>query len=148
VDYLEESGIQLDENNEEITNFEVDGCGLPNGFGAYNRLHTRSGEAEVLEAVCFNKCTTCVVSVEELAAGGLSAFPNPTEDVLMVTMNSIANDAVLSLVDMTGRVVWSTNIAGASQAATQIEMGAFEAGMYFVRMEAVGAQSVLRILKQ
>jgi hypothetical protein len=49
---------------------------------------------------------------------------------------------------MTGRVVWSTNIAGASQAATQIEMGAFEAGMYFVRMEAVGAQSVLRILKQ
>ncbi|MDA8978962.1 T9SS type A sorting domain-containing protein, partial [bacterium] len=76
------------------------------------------------------------------------AFPNPTQEVLMVTMNAIANDATLSLVDMTGRVVWSTNIAGASHAATQIDMAAFEAGMYFVRMEAEGAQSVLRILKQ
>lgn len=148
VDYLEESGIQLDENDEEITNFEVDGCGLPNGFGAYNRLHTRSGEAEVLEAVCYNKCTTCVVSVEELAAGELTAFPNPTQDMLMVSMNAIANEATLALVDMTGRVVWSTNVAGANQATMSIDMSAFEAGMYFVRMEAEGAQSVLRVLKQ
>ena len=61
VDFIEESGILLDEEGNELSNFELEGCGLANGFGAYNRIHERSGEAEILEAVCFNKCTTCVV---------------------------------------------------------------------------------------
>lgn len=148
VDYLEESGIQLDENQEEITNFEVDGCGLPNGFGAYNRLHTRSGEAEILTAVCYNKCTTCVVSVDELSAGQLSAFPNPTSDELTVVLGAVADQAELTLQDMAGRTVWSRTIAGATQAVTNIDFTGFEAGMYVLEMRANGARSAIRILKQ
>ena len=59
TDYLEESGMQIDSEGNEINNFEVDGCGLPNGFGGYNRIHERSGEAEVLSSVCFNGCSPC-----------------------------------------------------------------------------------------
>jgi hypothetical protein len=148
VDYLEESGIQLDENQEEITNFQVDGCGLPNGFGAYNRLHTRTGEAEVLTAVCYNKCTTCVVSVDELTAGHLSAFPNPASDALTVVLGAVANEAELTLQDMAGRTVWSRSINGATQAVTSIDLVGFEAGLYVLEMRANGARSAIRILKQ
>ena len=148
VDYLEESGIQLDENQEEITNFQLDGCGLPNGFGAYNRLHTRSGEAELLTAVCYNKCTTCIVSVEELTAGHISAFPNPTTDVLNVVLAAVANEAELTLQDMAGRKVWSRSINGATQAVTHIDLAGFEAGLYVLEMRANGARSAIRILKQ
>ena len=73
VDFVEESGILLDEEGNEITNFEAEGCGLPNGFGAYNRIHERSGEPEILDAVCFNKCSTCVVSVDEITAAQFNA---------------------------------------------------------------------------
>ena len=148
VDYDEESGIQLDENDEEIANFEADGCGLPNGFGAYNRIHTRSGEAEVLEVVCFNKCTTCVVGVEDLAAGALIAFPNPTEDAFTISLSAIADDAELSLLDLAGRVVWSTQVVGATNAQLIMDMSGYVAGIYFVRLQVDGAQSVLRVVKR
>lgn len=59
VDFLQESGILLDEEGSEIMNFEDAGCGLPNGFGAYNRTHDRSGEPEELGLVCFNRCSPC-----------------------------------------------------------------------------------------
>ena len=48
VDFVEESGILLDEEGNELANFEADGCGLPNGFGAYNRIHERSGDLRFL----------------------------------------------------------------------------------------------------
>ncbi|MGB1074970.1 MAG: T9SS type A sorting domain-containing protein [Flavobacteriales bacterium] len=147
TDYVEESGIQLDENDEEITNFEIDGCGLPNGFGAYNRLHTRSGLAETLEAVCYNKCTTCIVAVEEWSAGELMAYPNPANGQLTVLMSAISSVANLELVDMTGRVVFSQSISGASHAVEIIDMSPFDSGIYLLRMEAAGSASVLRLVK-
>ena len=59
TDYIEESGIQIDSEGNEISNFEWDDCGMPNGFGGYNRIHERSGEAELLSSVCFNSCAPC-----------------------------------------------------------------------------------------
>ena len=59
IDYIEESGIQLDSEGNESSNFEWAGCGVPNGFGAYNRLHVRSGVDETLAATCFNSCSPC-----------------------------------------------------------------------------------------
>ncbi len=59
IDYIEESGMQLDSEGNEISNFELSGCGVPNAFGAYNRLHVRSGVDETLAAVCFNICSPC-----------------------------------------------------------------------------------------
>ena len=58
-DYALESGVQLDSEGNEVTNFELAGCGMPSGFGTYNRLHVRSGVDETLTAVCFNSCSPC-----------------------------------------------------------------------------------------
>ncbi len=44
---------------EETGNFIEGGCGVDNGFGGSNRIHTRSGEAEALSTVCFNACSDC-----------------------------------------------------------------------------------------
>ncbi|MDA0912801.1 MAG: T9SS type A sorting domain-containing protein [Bacteroidetes bacterium] len=104
VDYIEESGILLDEEGNELSNFEADGCGLPNGFGAYNRIHERSGEPEILEAVCFNKCSTCIVSVDEMSVNIFEAYPNPFSDNLTLLLSSQdATELVIS--DMKGRLV-------------------------------------------
>lgn len=40
-------------------NFVNAGCGVPNAFGGFYRRHVRSGEAEVLDVVCFNTCNAC-----------------------------------------------------------------------------------------
>ncbi|MDA1335832.1 MAG: T9SS type A sorting domain-containing protein, partial [Bacteroidetes bacterium] len=88
----------------ELSNFEADGCGLPNGFGAYNRIHERSGEPEILESVCFNKCSTCIVSVDEMSVNIFEAYPNPFSDNLTLLLSSQdATELVIS--DMKGRLV-------------------------------------------
>ncbi len=56
-------GGAIDESGSETADFAMMGCGADNGFGSWNRTHVRSGEAEVLEVVCFNSCSGCSESV-------------------------------------------------------------------------------------
>ena len=137
VDYVEESGIQLDENNEEVTNFELDGCGLPNGFGAYNRIHERSGEPEILDAVCFNKCSTCIVSVSELDRHIFNAFPNPFDDQLIVQLARQNATSLIQLIDLSGKVVgeWTVN-PGLTNLTLQTSE--FAPGSYLVQLSSQG----------
>ena len=55
-------GVQ-DNSGEETGNFALLGCGASNPFGGSNRVHQRSGVAEVLSTVCFNSCAACGAAV-------------------------------------------------------------------------------------
>ena len=46
----------------EDADFAAAGCGASNGVGGFNRVHTRSGEAETLPVVCYNSCSACAVA--------------------------------------------------------------------------------------
>ena len=137
VDFLEESGVLLDEEGNEITNFEADGCGLPNGFGAYNRIHERSGEAEILDAVCFNKCSTCIVSVDELVLDGFHAYPNPFEDALVLNFSGNSQNSELVVADLSGRVVLQTQIQSGMEMYT-LDTSALPAGSYVIQWISQG----------
>jgi hypothetical protein len=146
VDYIEESGVQLDENNEEIATFETDGCGLPNGFGEYNRIHERSGEAEILEAVCFNKCSTCIVNVHELDATLFEAYPNPFNQQLLLSFPSISATAQFVITDAAGRIMEDFNVK-AGQTAWTLNTSEWSNGMYVLRcqsQEGVVAKAFLK----
>ena len=58
----------------------------------------------MLTNVCWGSCEACIVGVEENAGSALRVFPNPANDRLNVALSSAAN-AVVSIKDMTGRVV-------------------------------------------
>lgn len=132
VDYLEESGFNIDAEGNELGNFELDGCGLANGFGAFNRMHQRSGSPEILESVCYNKCSTCVVNIDEWIARSVAVYPNPFDQVLNV--NLLDNSQGLKgcvLRDLTGRLVHSAPIApGATR--LQLSTSDLPSGMYSV----------------
>lgn len=132
VDFVEESGILLDEEGNELANFEADGCGLPNGFGAYNRIHERSGEPEILDAVCFNKCSTCVVSVDEIAAAQFNAYPNPFNATLTLEIVPQVNNTRLLIADLSGRVVFEQNIVAGTERAVLVTES-LKAGSYIVQ---------------
>ncbi|MGB1363114.1 MAG: hypothetical protein ACPG56_00665 [Flavobacteriales bacterium] len=46
-------------DGEEAADFLLEGCGVANGVGGFNRTHERSGVDEVLDVVCFNSCSAC-----------------------------------------------------------------------------------------
>ena len=72
LNYLYSIGYPVGENEEtgwyltgvdslglDLTNFEAAGCGVPNGFGGFNRRFIRSGENEIIPLHCFNSCAGC-----------------------------------------------------------------------------------------
>ena len=132
IDYLEESGANVDAEGNELGNFESDGCGLANGFGAYNRIHERSGEPEILEAVCYNKCTTCVVNVDEWLGNALVVYPNPFDQELNIALNSDQQGTLqLELYDMTGRMIRSTPVV-LGAAVVQMSTSELPSGSYML----------------
>lgn len=147
VDYLEESGILLDSEGNELTNFELEGCGLPNGFGAFNRLHERSGEAEILEAVCFNKCSTCIVSVEELAGLDFVAFPNPFSHELILNLPVVQTASTLTISDLSGRVMVVHQIQ-AGQTRQSIATSELSSGSYVIQWAHDGGAQARVFVKQ
>ncbi len=146
VDYFEESGVQLDENNEELATFETDGCGLPNGFGAYNRIHERSGEDEILESVCFNKCSSCIVSVQELDEMVIEAYPNPFDSQLTLILPTASPEAQLFISDVSGRVVYNSLLT-ADQKSITLSTSDWSLGTYFIQCKTSDATSIQMLLK-
>jgi hypothetical protein len=132
VDFIEESGILLDTEGNEVTNFELDGCGVPTPFDAYNRIHERSGEPEILEAVCFNKCTTCVVAVDEIADAQFNAYPNPFNATLTLDLAGQSNNTQLIITDLSGRVALEQVIPAGSQRVV-LNTESMAAGSYIVQ---------------
>ena len=73
VDYKYSIGFPTNDGNDEngvfvtllgdSTNFEDEGCGVPNGFGGYNRRWERSGSDEVIPLHCYNRCGECLGAV-------------------------------------------------------------------------------------
>jgi 1,4-alpha-glucan branching enzyme len=59
------AGGVANSDGEETFDFETAGCGAPNGVGGFNRTLVRTGEAQVLDVVCFDSCTAC----QDLGAG-------------------------------------------------------------------------------
>jgi hypothetical protein len=46
---------------EESSDFINQGCGVDNGVGGSNRIHSRSGVSETLTTTCFNSCVDCAL---------------------------------------------------------------------------------------
>ncbi len=89
------------------------------------------------------------VSVGENSAGSISIYPNPVKDVLTIEVPSASGNAVVSLVDLTGRTV-SEGRSFAQQGATsrtQIDMNGMPAGVYLVRIQDGSEGSVHRVVR-
>lgn len=145
---LEESGIQI--AGTDTTTFEMVGCGVPNGFGEYNRKHTRSGAAEILGLVCWNSCADCsgnIDGVAELTAGQITAFPNPFGDQFTIELTAVADEAIVQLLDMTGRVVLSESVNGATRARVELNAATLPSGIYALQLLSGDRRTVTTVVK-
>ena len=70
---------------------------------------------KILDAVCFNKCSTCVVSVDEITAAQFNAYPNPFNATLTLDIVAQVNNTQLFIADLSGRVVLEQNIVAGSE---------------------------------
>jgi hypothetical protein len=82
----------------------------------------------------------------KLAETKIKTYPNPVTDQLSISSNGAMNPAaVISLVDMMGKTVWSKP---ASAAVSGINMSSFASGVYWLKYADANETSVQQIIKK
>lgn len=76
-------------------------------------------------------------------------YPNPFEETFVLeTSNSFENDALVEVLDLQGRRLFSKILAD-GQTQLRLDMTAYAAGIYFVKVpNAEGESELLRVIKQ
>lgn len=121
----------IDDSVSETGDFLEGGCGVSNGLGAFNRTYLRDGTGVVLEAVCFNSCATCIVSVDELSNRiGLNVYPNPSQDVLNISMDDASTVNSIALINQLGQSVISLDKETLNNDSNTLNVSALPAGFY------------------
>lgn len=154
TDFFEESGIYdiTDPVTGEpvTTNFQEQLCGVPNPFGAFNRLHVRSGVAEVLYDVCYNSCANCagVIGIDEAGAlDGIQLFPNPTSGRLTLAFAGALDAGMVRVVDLAGRLAVEKNLVAGSLQSLELDLSGLTSGLYLVEVVSGGARWTGRVVR-
>lgn len=89
--------------------------------------------------------TNCVVidnvGIKEHTISAISVHPNPTHDVVVVTMD--AASAVVEVMDVQGKLVQTTQI----KSGDPVDLSAYERGVYTLRIKTDTGTSIERIVK-
>ena len=119
---------------EESGDFLAGGCGVENGIGGFNRTLVRTGEAMVLDVVCYNACVNCdLVGVEEIGLGEVTLFPNPSNGVTYINVqNPKGHTLKMSIVDITGKTVRENVVLNST--TNEINTKNLNAGLYFLNI--------------
>ncbi len=75
---------------------------------------------------------TGIVNVSQKETMG-SVYPNPSKNVAYIELSDLKNNAMLKVVDVTGKTMLSQNVAAGSSIQT-IDVTTLEAGMYFYQL--------------
>lgn len=90
------------------------------------------------------------LSVEEFVSQDVRMYPNPTSGALTVDWGRSSTSAIVSVMDLTGRVavpsVRPSQLGVASRALIDLSM--LPAGVYFVKVADAGEEIVRRVVKQ
>jgi hypothetical protein len=81
------------------------------------------------------------VGIKENTISTISVHPNPTHDVVIVTMD--ASSAIVEVMDVQGKLVQTTQI----KSGDQVDLSAYERGVYTLRIKTELGTSIERIVK-
>jgi hypothetical protein len=123
-------------------------CGMDDGSGNINRLHTVGNVNETLGTYCFNWCPNCdaLDANETLFAKSVGINPNPAGDYVNLTykFESLTNLNV-RLVNSLGQVLAERNLDNATTGSERLDIASLPSGAYTV-VFSNGQQAVAKRL--
>ena len=73
-------------------------------------------------------------AISNFESEGISLFPNPAKEYLMVTFENLAEDGQLEIISVTGSIV-KKSIVPASQLNYKIDLNDIETGLYYIHIK-------------
>ena len=127
--------------------FDLKGSGTCAGNGTIKIRAAAWDNPEIydeVEVTISGQGKDCSVGIDEAAGTGLKIYPNPARDVLFV--DGLAGDgALLELTDISGRICFSQLFEGSE---ANIDLAAYEAGVYYLRVTGRETSIILPFVKQ
>lgn len=94
------------------------------------------------QSVVVSLCT----GIEELISGSINIYPNPTKDILNISIDHFSNENThYEMFDAIGKLIISEKV---NNSLTSIDMSHLSKGMYTIRVVVDGKQLVRRVVKE
>jgi hypothetical protein len=84
--------------------------------------------------------------ISEMDANGVSVYPNPANDVLFINTGSLNGQIVLTMTDITGRVVRNQQFTGDMSSASALSLSGIAPGVYQIRLQSNEASSIVNVV--
>ena len=122
--------------NEEAVG--IMNCGIANGVGGYNRVHTRTGIAEVMNTVCFDSCADCIIGVQEaMVLNVLNAYPVPANEFVTLSFGQVKSAPItVRVMNNLGQVVSSQYMGNLPTGNNQVRVNleGVASGIYAIEL--------------
>ncbi len=124
-------------------NATVDATGVVTGVSAGSAtisysVTTICGTATAQLSLYVKSTAECNTGVSELPALGetIKVYPNPSQGTFTVQLPATTNGSVITIMDVTGRVIETRNIAATNSQNVVFELRNVAAGSYLIRVNA------------
>ena len=134
---------------DEETEYWIEGVGSSRGFVNSGRYEPTSDGA-IFHLLCYHEdwriiymnpvYNTCDVDeiAENAAGNGVSVYPNPASEIVNILNDSDLNITSVEIIDLTGRMVLST------ESCNNIDVTMLPEGQYFVKI--IGQTTIVKKL--
>ena len=89
---------------------------------------------------------SCVGIDENGALAGVNIYPNPTNNILNITLGNITSDVNLTLTSVEGKVVYQEN--NVSDNKVSVDISNNSKGIYFLKVETNNQYKVYKVIKE
>ena len=89
---------------------------------------------------------SCVGVDENGALAGVNIYPNPTNNIINITLGNITADVNLTLTSVEGKIVYQEN--NVSDNKVSVDLSNNSKGIYFLKVEANNQYKVYKVIKE
>lgn len=109
--------------------------GLINGLAYYFRVVSNCSDGQV-ESQVVRAQPSIISSTEDLGEEALTLHPNPSSGLIKVRLpEALSTDAIVTVIDMTGRQVTQQNVAGTNDEIS-VDLSNVAQGMYILQVQS------------
>jgi hypothetical protein len=127
------------------------GMFTPSAAGSNVILYTYTDGHGCSDTASYDVSVSVFTGVNTLtASAGYEVYPNPTSDNVYIKFNSgdIGNSALISITDVTGRVISETTTKVGNELIVPMNVTAMPAGMYFVKIVSGNTIQISKFVKE
>ncbi|MDF1673447.1 MAG: T9SS type A sorting domain-containing protein [Vicingaceae bacterium] len=136
------TGGSIVPSNQYNNTYPTFGAGsYNNGMNQVNLADTNSGHGEVIIEFI------PVVSIDEnIESMGVNIYPNPTNNIINISLDNFSANTKLTLTSIDGKVVYQQN--NISKNIASVDLSNNSKGIYFLKVEANNQYKVYKVIKE